>query len=101
MTQREELELHELKMRIAMDQGGLCGVCGKPMTPSGTQLAHRIPQRKHLIRMYGKRVIHHRMNMVAVCGLDCNAKVSLGATVPQQEMADRIKEAIYEDDLPF
>lgn len=43
----------------------------------GTQLAHLIPQRKHLIKKYGKEVIHHPSNMKLACGLDHNAKLQL------------------------
>jgi hypothetical protein len=43
----------------------------------GTQLAHLIPQRKHLIKKYGSEVIHNASNMKLACCLDHNAKLQL------------------------
>ena len=52
-----------------------CQVCGGPL--SVPQLAHRIGQRKMFLKMYGKEVIHHPLNLVSVCSLECNAKVDI------------------------
>lgn len=53
-------------------------ICQKSIMAHGTpQLAHRIPQRKHLLRRFGKDVIHHPVNMVSTCSLECNAEVSI------------------------
>jgi hypothetical protein len=55
----------------------LC-ICGNSVFSYGTpQLAHRIPQRKHLIETYGKDIIHHPCNLRATCCLDCNGQVSV------------------------
>lgn len=41
-------------------------------------MSHRIPQRKHFVKRYGKDVVHHPLNFAACCGLTCNNKVSIG-----------------------
>lgn len=48
---------------------GRCVNCGK----RACQIAHRIPQRKHLIKRYGFKVINHNFNLYPACGLRCNA----------------------------
>lgn len=59
---------------IADEQKGRCGIChAAPMT----QLAHRIPQSKPMLRKYGSQVINHRRNLVGVCCLACNDKASI------------------------
>ena len=45
---------------------------------SNSQLAHRIKKSKANIKKYGKEIIHHPLNMKAVCGLECNAVFDLG-----------------------
>ena len=57
--------------------GGMCEVCGTPLSWDTFQLAHRIPQRKHTLKKYGEEVIHHPLNLNAVCGLRCNDAVSI------------------------
>ena len=76
MTERE---VFAMKQKIAAEverQGWKCYVCGKPL---GTDLqrAHRIPNGTHTEAKYGKEVIHHRLNGVVVCSLECNQKVSV------------------------
>lgn len=51
--------------------------CGNSVYIYGTpQIAHRIPQRRHIIRKYGKEIVHHPVNLRATCSLKCNASVS-------------------------
>lgn len=53
-------------------------ICGCSVMAHGTpQLAHRIPQRKHLFRKFGAEIIHHPINLVSTCSLECNASVSI------------------------
>ena len=65
-----------------------CQVCGGPL--SVPQLAHRIAQRKMYLKMYGAKVIHHPLNLVSVCGLECNAKVDISNR--PAEVAELVKE---------
>lgn len=79
MTERELLKIAEVKLEKCSRQRYKCGVCGKPIRADNCELAHRIPQSSLYLRMFGKGVIHHPMNMVAVClrSDKCNSSVSL------------------------
>ena len=60
----------EDQYRIAYeDHAGRCVNCGE----RATQIAHRIPQRKHLIKKYGFKVVNHNINLLPACSLRCNA----------------------------
>ena len=62
------------------------------------QLAHRIPKTKAYLRRWGKEIIHHRLNLVAVCGLRCNAAVLLDpATHPieSEALVDQIRSELW------
>ena len=43
-----------------------------PCGNQASQLAHRIPQTKRNKYRYGEAVIHHELNLVPVCCLECN-----------------------------
>lgn len=73
MTERERFAFEELKRELLREHP-ICQVCGK--RPS-TQCAHRIPKDKPNLRKYGKRIVHHRLNILAVCSLACNDAVSI------------------------
>ena len=52
-------------------------VCGNSVHIYGTpQIAHRLAQTKANIKKWGKGVIHHNVNLRAVCSLRCNASVA-------------------------
>jgi len=70
--ERKKFEIDEHK-REFLSRNQVCEICGKP----ATQLAHRIPQTKTMLRLYGPEVIHHDLNLAAVCGLKHNAAVSI------------------------
>ena len=92
MKGSEKLKAEEQKFSILNQQHGICGVCGIPMLRP--QIAHRIPKTKYNLKTYGKEVIHHRFNLVAVCSLKCNSDVLLSpATHPIEAKAliDKIK----------
>jgi len=76
---RRTFEMMEQREELFIKSNYMCEVCGKSLFAYGTpQLAHRIPQRKHLIEIYGKEIIHNKLNMKPTCCLECNAKVSTG-----------------------
>lgn len=73
LTALEKVEAEDLKLlMIAVEP--YCRVC--KIAPS-VQLAHRIPQTKAMLKKYGKAIIHHRKNLVPVCGLTCNSAVNI------------------------
>jgi 5-methylcytosine-specific restriction endonuclease McrA len=91
---RDELVMYETREKILESQGGRCAHCGAPLRFDTCELAHRIPQRKHLIRRYGKDVIHHEWNLAAVCrGSDrCNSAMSIGGRpVEMDDLASKIR----------
>ena len=78
-------------------QGGRCAVCGEMLDWMTFHAAHRIPQRKHWLRRYGKDVIHHPDNFFATCPTDrCNNAISIGNN---RMRADDIAEEI-EKNMP-
>jgi len=75
MTRRESIACYEQKIAMLNSRGYFCEVCGKPITPTTCQLAHIIPQTKNNLRAYGKRVLHHPLNLKLTCCLKCNSAV--------------------------
>jgi hypothetical protein len=71
MTERESFEASETKQNM-LSGFPVCCVCHEAFS---TQLAHRISQGKRSRHQFSKSVIHHRWNLVPVCGLACNSKV--------------------------
>ncbi len=95
MTERERFEYQENRIRLMIERGCVCEVCGKPLHLGNLQLAHRIPKAKRYLRRYGKAVIHHPLNLKVVCSLRCNSAVLLDpATRPieTEELIQQIKE---------
>jgi hypothetical protein len=70
--ERKKFEIDEHK-REFLSRNPLCEICGAP----AVQLAHRIPQTKTMLRLYGPEVIHHDLNLAAVCSLKHNAAVNI------------------------
>ncbi len=64
--------------------------CGKP----SSQLAHRIPQTKRNKKHYGEAVIHHELNLVPVCCLECNDAQSISNHPVERS---RLLVLVYED----
>jgi 5-methylcytosine-specific restriction endonuclease McrA len=78
MTERQQLEFYDTRTAVFSRAGYRCEVCGKPLNlVAHPQLAHRIPQATRFIIRYGKRVIHHELNLAATCSLACNAAVDI------------------------
>ena len=100
MTDRERFEVSELRLKLWSLQGGKCATCGRVHAyPETMELAHRIPQDRPSLALYGRRVIHHPLNLRAVCrGSDaCNSKQSLrNRPVATRRLVGRIREALGE-----
>ena len=89
------LEVYDMKVQKCEDQHYRCGVCGEVINPYKCQLAHRIPKTKYLLKKYGRKIIHHRLNLVAVCSLKCNAAVLCDPKtrpIEAQALIDEIRE---------
>lgn len=88
MTEREVFTLHETQIEILEKRGYFCGICGLHSSFYGTpQLAHRVPQTKRNIKLYGKKLIHHIDNLTLTCSLACNKKAEL----PRYQWAEHMK----------
>lgn len=96
MTDRQRIEDQEQRERIYRRDGGQCVNCGAALDITNYHRAHIIPQRKHWIRKYGGKIIHHDANMQATCPNDiCNNAVSLGNNLHLIEQhAEMIREKI-------
>ena len=78
MTEREFTVLDDTRLEVFARAGWKCEVCHVPLNlVSHPQLAHRIPQNTRNLVKYGKRIIHHHLNLAATCCLACNAKVDI------------------------
>ena len=89
---RKTLAISEMKLELGYAQDWLCASCGEPLVVQEAELAHRIPQRKYLLKMYGPEVIHHRMNVALTHHGACNDKMSLGNhPVAMELLAEKIR----------
>lgn len=94
MSKKDE-EIRESRLNVAIRAGFCCEVCGKSLALERGELAHQIPQRKHLIEKYGAGVIHHVMNFKWTCP-ECNSAVSIGGDPKaQDDLARKIRLYIY------
>ena len=66
MTEREKFDAEEQKREIISAHGGICQYPGCYLP--ARDLAHRIGKGNEFIEKYGCEVVHHRLNMVPVCG---------------------------------
>ena len=91
------LEIDDTRRYVFARAGWACEVCGRPLSAGVAQAAHRIPQNTRNLARYGKRVIHHPLNMAATCSLKCNAAVSIGGKPLEiAALVARIKKALGE-----
>lgn len=65
---------------------GECRECDRPLSWFDGELAHKIPQSDAMLRKYGKKIIHHQMNMDLVCrgSSTCNDARSISAHYEQE-----------------
>lgn len=79
MNAREKMAAEEQRLELFRAARWTCVVCQEPLNRQGVaQLAHRVPKKDSLIQRWGREVIHHPLNLVPVCGLECNSKVNMG-----------------------
>jgi hypothetical protein len=82
-----------------LEQNGVCAYCGQDLLATDkVELAHRVPQRKYLLKKYGKEIIHHPLNMKLTHAGNCNAGVQLmPESLPAKRLIEKIREAIEDD----
>jgi hypothetical protein len=72
-----EAQKEQRQIRLAMS-GGVCEVCGKALTPSTWQGAHRIANTETNRKKWGSFIIDHPLNIKIVCSLACNHVCNIG-----------------------
>ena len=72
-----EAEKWQRQLALATS-GGVCEVCGKTLTASTWQGAHRIANTKPNRAKWGDFVIDHPENIAIVCSLACNHVCNIG-----------------------
>lgn len=89
-------DLTEVRQQIAGRAEYICEHCGKVVGIQEGELAHVIPQRKHMITKYGTGVIHNVNNLKWTHPGKCNDAVSVGNNaVKTDEIARLIRQDIY------
>jgi len=68
----------EQRMRALATSGGVCEVCGKTLTTSTWQGAHRIANTKANRAKWGSWIIDAPENIAIVCSLKCNHVCNIG-----------------------
>lgn len=68
----------EQRMRALAVSGGVCEVCGKTLTPSTWQGAHRIANTEANRKKWGSWIIDAPENIAIVCSLKCNQACNIG-----------------------
>lgn len=92
-AERKRFEIGETKEFVFNRDRWRCRVCNKPVNPFVAQLGHRIPQSKAMIKKYGKEIIHHPVNLLTTCSLECNNKVQVNY---EQEQLAIVYEILHE-----
>ncbi len=72
-----EAEKNQRLMALAKC-GNVCEVCGKQLTLSTWQGAHRIANTKANRKKWGDFIIDHPENIAIVCSLKCNHVCNIG-----------------------
>lgn len=92
-----KFEEQEKRLQIFRRAGWKCECCGQRLSRDGMhpQLAHIIPQKKRNIKKYGKQVIHHQLNLKAVCSGRCNSAVDInGKDMLIEKLVNKIQDNI-------
>ena len=100
MTLYEKEYIQMLKARKLVEQNIRCAACGKVFKIGDKmELSHIIPQRKYLIKLYGKEIIHHELNMKLCHAGACNSAVQISPNKTElvNQHIQMIKDAIAEE----
>jgi len=88
-------KVRELKFRLFSQQSGICFSCGLPMAITQMEAAHRIPDRKWTVKLFGAEVINHPMNFRGTHSGRCNSKAQLNPdSIYAEDLAREIQRAL-------
>jgi len=90
-------KIYETRMAVAIRAKFKCESCDEPLPVDKGELAHQIPQRKHMTDKYSAGVIHHNMNFKWMCPEHNSVASIAGDPVACEELANRIRLRILED----
>lgn len=106
MSERKRIEIADLKLLKAEQQGNRCPRCGE-ILPVGAELAHKIGQGSRNIEHYereysreygrgiGNKIIHHPLNVDLTCPGPCNNHTGINSkTQLVRDLIEEILEAI-------
>ena len=100
MTDREKENAREKKLKIYYERGGVCEICGKDLRVTESELAHKIPKTKRNLKVFGKEVVHHTLNLALTCPGACNDAVLVGLnSLAKWQLLSEIEEAISAEGL--
>jgi hypothetical protein len=78
MDKYTQWKIHEMKEKKMVEQHGVCQGCGKSFRIGDKlELAHILPKRKYLIKLYGDEIINHELNMKLTHDGFCNSAVQM------------------------
>ena len=81
----------EQRMLQLAKSGGVCEVCGRTLTPSTWQGAHRIANTEANRKKWGSWIIDAPENIAIVCSLKCNQECNVGYTPSEcLEIAEKV-----------
>ena len=81
----------EQRMLQLAKSGGVCEVCGRTLTPSTWQGAHRIANTEANWKKWGSWIIDAPENIAIVCSLKCNHICNVGYTPAKcLEIAEKV-----------
>ena len=81
----------EQRMMALAKSGGVCEICGRTLTPSTWQGAHRIANTEANRKKWGSWIIDAPENIAIVCSLKCNHICNVGYTPAEcLEIAEKV-----------
>ncbi len=87
MKERTTEAIRDMKFRLFSLQSGRCFTCGEPVSITAMEAAHRIPDRKWTVKLWGQEVINHPLNFRGTHAGRCNSKAQLN---PDSSEAERL-----------
>jgi hypothetical protein len=101
MNYEEQERIQYIKQCKLVEQNFKCASCGIDFKQSDViELAHIVPKRLWLIKIYSKEIIHHPMNMKLTHSGYCNSDVQISPNKTKllEEHVDAIRAQIAKDD---
>jgi len=88
-------KIRALKFRLFSMQSGRCFSCGEPVSITAMEAAHRIPDRKWTVKLWGQEVINHPLNFRGTHAGRCNSRAQLNPdSLEAEKLAYEIQKAL-------